>query len=50
MRIDERLSGVQPSYEMPSMPTRPLLLGMLWISQSIVSKASVLSSETFAVR
>ena len=34
----------QPGYEMPSIPTRPLLPGTCASSQSIVSYASVLSS------
>jgi hypothetical protein len=32
---------------MPNMPTRPLLFGMCFTSQSIVSQASLLSSMSF---
>src|SRR5271165_4131579 len=38
----------QPGYEIPSMPTRPLLPFRFLTSQSIVSKASVPSSIAFA--
>ncbi len=38
---------VHPSYEMPSMPTRPLLRGTFFSSQSIVSYVSVPSSIAF---
>ena len=38
---------VQPSYEMPSIPTRPLFTGTFFTSQSIVSQVSVPSSSAF---
>src|SRR6059058_2936601 len=40
----------QPGYEMPSIPTRPLLPDTCASSQSIVSYASVLSSTAFGAR
>ena len=33
----------QPAHEMPHWPTRPLLFGTFFTSQSIVSQVSVLS-------
>ena len=38
------IAASQPGSETPSMPTRPLLFGTFFSSQSIVSYASVLSS------
>ena len=40
----------QPGYDMPSIPTRPLLCGTFLSSQSIVSYVSVLSSIAFGLR
>ena len=37
---------LKPGYEMPQMPTRPLLLGTWWSSQSTVSYMSVLGSTS----
>jgi hypothetical protein len=39
----------KPGYEIPYTPTRPLLLGTFFSSQSIVSLVSVVSSISFFV-
>ena len=41
------IAVVQPGYDTPVMPTRPLLLGTCVSNQSMLSYASVLSSIAF---
>lgn len=38
------IAAVHPGYDTPIIPTRPLLTGMFFVSHSIESYASVLSS------
>jgi hypothetical protein len=43
MRVDHPIDTSQPAHEMPHWPTRPLLFGTFFTSQSIVSQVSVAS-------